>query len=178
MAEENQWGTFGSIPFQALKSPVYGSYRHSKRALYTKHKRIVSRDFTGKLMGQKPLKERAGLALDKVSYRCKLSSIILNSLELNLLATAALSTGIGVIPGVSNALGNAIEDERFYTDITEFVTLLEDAHTEQEPYNLTIGDIYKGMYTLDEMTLIEKHKTNGKIAFVDMTLSFEEWVSE
>lgn len=174
MAEKMTWGTFGDVAFEFLTSPVYGSVRRTKRARWNQRSRIISRDSGGKLQGQKPLKEVAGLELSTVTFDCKVSTLVLKALSLNVLESLALAAGAGPLAG--SLLGDAEDDERFYTDVVAFMDTLETTLETQEPGEFTIGTRYIGMFTLDDLDITEKHKKDGEIFTAEIRISLSEWV--
>ena len=174
MAEGMIWGTLGDVPFEFLTSPVYGTVRRTKRAKWNQKSRIISRDFTGKLQGQKPLKEVAGLELSTVTFDCRISTLVLKSLSLNVLESLALAAGLGPLAG--SLLGDAEDDKRFYTDVIKFIDTLDAVLETQEQQEFTIGTRFMGLFTLDELDITEKHKKDGEIFIADIKIALSEWV--
>ena len=176
MADSKLWGTFGEIPFEFWTSPEYRSVTIDKSASYREYRRIITRQPNGQLSGQKPIKEIDGLSLDKVSFSCKISSTLLQSLSVNVLESLALAAGAG--PLVGSALGDLEDDERFYVDVQDFVDTLDEVQATQDPQPLTIGSIYIGMFTLDDFSQNPKHKPDGTLIHNVIKLSMTEWVEK
>jgi hypothetical protein len=174
MAESMVWGSLGDVVFEFLTSPVYGTIRHNRRARFNQRSRIISRAPTGALLGQKPLKEPAGLELSSVSFTCKVSALILKTIDINVLESLALMAGAG--PLVGSALGEEQEDLRFYTDVLGFIDTLNTVLETQDPLEFTEGSNFIGMYTLDELDISEKHKKDGEIFTAEIGVSLSEWV--
>ena len=176
MAEFLKWGSFGDVLFEFLTSPERGSVRSTKGARYNERKRIVSRGSDGKLAGQKPLKDIAGLDLNTISFRCKISTIVLKAISLNTVETLALAAGIGPLAG--SALGDTSEDRRFYTDVDTFMGTLDAVLDNQEPHPLTIGSKCLGLYTLNSLRTQETHRQNGDIYIAEIDIDLSEWVAQ
>lgn len=174
MAEGMTWGSFGDVPFEFLTSPVYGSVRRVKRARFNQKSRIISRGFDGSLKGQKPLKEIAGIELATVTFNCRVSTLVLKALSLNVLEALALAAGVGPLAG--SLLGDAEDDKRFYTDVIAFLDVLDETLETQEQQPFTIGTRVMGLYTLDELDITEKHKKDGSIFIADIKIALSEWV--
>ena len=179
-----KWGTLGDVPFELTTSPQYGSFRHSKNADFTKHKRVITRNANDELQGQKPLKEIAGLGLDTISFGCKLTTTMLQWLELTASQELLKNNAVQYIPGVGTTpplgavaglpLGTLQEDPRFYTDIVKFKTTFEEMLNGQGSYPLYVGESFKGMFTLNGLDFVEKHRTNGIISYLEMDIELEE----
>jgi hypothetical protein len=176
MAESMVWGSFGDIVFEYLTSPQRGSVRRMYKAKYNERPRIISRDATGKLKGQKPLKDAAGLELAKVSFICKISGIVLKKLSINTAEALLLAAGAG--PLVGSALGDLEDDTRFYTDVLSFIDVLLIDWANQEPRELTKGTTFLGMFTIDDLDINEKDKVNGEPLVAEIKISLTEWVPE
>jgi len=174
MAESMVWGTLGDVAFEFLASPQYGSVRHLKSAKWNERSRIISRSSTGKLSGQKPLKELAGLALDRVSFTCKISAIVLKKLSINTAEALLLMAGAG--PLVGSALGELEDDLRFYTDVLSFIDTLNTKMDSQEPMEFTEGSNFIGMYTIDDLDITKKDLANGEPYTAEIKISLSEWV--
>lgn len=168
------WGSLGDVVFEFLTSPVYGTIRHLRRAKFNQRTRILSRSPLGVLQGQKPLKEPAGLDLNSVSFSFKVSALILKTIEINTFEALALAAGAG--PLLGSALGEEKEDKRFYTDVLSFINTLNEALENQEPLEFTEGSNFIGLYTLDELDITEKHRTNGELFTAEVRVSLSEWV--
>ena len=83
MSERNKvWGTLGNVIFEFQTSPVYGSVVERSGAMYTENRRILTRGSNGKLTGQKPVRHPKGLDLNRFSFDCKISGLILKTLNL------------------------------------------------------------------------------------------------
>jgi hypothetical protein len=176
MAESMIWGSFGDTVFEYLTSPQRGTVRRLYKAKYNERSRIISRQPDGSLKGQKPLKDVAGLALDKVSFTCKISGIVLKKLSINTAEALLLAAGAG--PLVGSALGDLEDDTRFYTDVLSFIDTLKIDLSSQEPRELTKGTTFLGMFTLDDLDITETDKVDGEPLVATIKLSLTEWVPE
>jgi len=174
MAESMVFGSLGDVVFEFLTSPEYGTIRHSRRARWNQRPRIISRAPDGSLKGQKPLKDPAGLELSTVSFSCKVSALVLKTIDINALEALALAAGAG--PLVGSALGEEQEDLRFYTDVLDFIDILNTALETQAPLEFTEGSNFIGMYTLDELDISEKHKKDGELFTAEIRISLSEWI--
>lgn len=176
MADTLIWGTFGDVVFQFLTSPQRGTVRRNFSAKYTERPRIISRGADGALKGQKPLKDTAGLGLDRVSFTCKITSLILKTLSIKTEESLALAVGAG--PYVGSALGTSQDDERFRTDVLTFIDILKQQVQNQTPEVLTKGVTVLGMFTIDDLDITETDKTNGEPLTAEIKINLTEWVPE
>lgn len=192
------WGTFGDprnkldedriIIFQHLTSPVYGSVSTKRKANYTEHKRIITRDATGALHGQKPLRQKSSLDLVTWDFSFKISSMILFALSTDMKDRALQSVGAGRALGtavgsrIANkfnlSIGETEEDKRFYSDIDSFKTKLESLLDSQEPFLYFVGEKLKGYFTLDDLSMDEKHRPDGSIKVLEGDILLTEWITE
>lgn len=172
---EKQWGSIGDVIFEFQTSPVYGSYTESRRALYTSQRLLLTRQPDGSLSGQKPKRQPAGLELITADFDCKVSALVLTTLDLALWEKVALAGGLGgSIAG--DMFGEAQKDERFYTDIPKFIDELDALLDSQQPAKFHIGEKYRGLYTLDSMDKNLRHYPNGDVKQGDLSLSLVEWI--
>ena len=173
MAGSLKWGSFGDVVFEYLTSPQYGSVQESKSAKTTEYNRIISRGADGALLGQKPAKEAAGLNLDTYSFTCKISTLLLKTLSLNVGENIALALGAG--PFVGSALGEVSDDSRFYTNVESFIETLDTVLDTQDPLALMVGSVFKGMYTLDSKRTSPKHRPDGTLLHAVIQLNLSEF---
>lgn len=176
MADTLIWGSFGDVVFQFLTSPQRGSVRRTFSAKYKERPRIISRGADGALKGQKPLKDVAGLGLDRVTFTCKITSLILKTLSIKVGESLALVAGAG--PYVGSSLGTLEDDERFHTDVLTFIDTLKQRSQSQKPEVLTKGTTVLGMFTIDDLDITETDKTNGEPLTAEIRISLSEWVPE
>ena len=174
MTAINTWGTLGTVLFQFLTSPEYGTVSSSQRANWTTHSRIITRNIIGQLQGQKPRRQIAGLDLKTWRFKCKISALILSSLDVSLLAKLALQGGAG--PFVGSALAKPEEDKRFYTDVKAFIDSLDEIHTTQSPELFFVGTELQGRYTLDGLEVARKDMPNGDVKSAEIDIALTEWI--
>jgi len=172
MADSLIWGTFGGVVFEFLTSPEYGSFTRRKSAKFEEHDRIVSRLPNGQLAGQKPVKEINGLDLDTINFTCKISSIILQSMDLSLGAALAGALGVGsIVP-----LGEFEDDERFNGKPAEFADALIEIMDSQRYEAFSVGERFFGLFTIDGLDMTEKHKKDGELLHIEIRLDLKEWI--
>jgi len=177
MASNLIWGQFGDVVFEFMHSPVYGSYADEQSARYTEHNRIITRDDSGLLFGQKPIRQIAGLDLKRVTFSCKISQILLKFLEVGVGGRLAGAAGLGgSIAG--SALGNEKDFTSFNQDLTRFENDIALYFEDQEPQEFIVGEIPQGLFTLDRIAKRIKHYQNGTIKFVEYDFELVEWIEE
>lgn len=172
MAESLIWGAFGGVVFEFLTSPEYGSFTRRKTAKFEEHDRIVSRLASGELAGQKPVKEINGLELDTINFTCKISSIILQSMDLSLGGALAGALGVGAIV----PLGKFEDDERFNGQPVVFTDALIEIMDAQGFESFTVGDRFMGLFTIDALDMTEKHKKDGTLLHIEIRIDLKEWI--
>jgi hypothetical protein len=167
-----KWGQLGDIVFEFMTSPVYGSLSYSQHAKYISHPRILSRDESGKLQGQKPIKEPDGMELATVSFECKISAFVLKTLSLSVVGAAVAAAT--PIPG--SAVGDLEDDLRFWGDIRGFIGVLKNAQLLQTASPLLVGEDFMGEFTINGLDINEKHKADGTISVAEIKITLEESV--
>jgi len=175
MATLKQWGSLGNVVFEFQSSPVYGSYSESRSALYTDQRLLLTKTPIGTFSGQKPKRQAAGLDLVTVSFDCKISALILTTIDLQLWEKVLLTGGLGG-PIAGDQFGKLKKDERFYTDVPAFIESLDDLLDSQAPARFHVGEKYRGKFTLDNLDKTVFHYPNGEIKQAELSLKLVEWI--
>lgn len=160
---KTKWGQLDNILFEFLTSPVYNSYKTSKKYNYN----------YSAVIGRQPQKNSSADDLKTCSFSLKFISFVLNTSSQTAGQRALSVLGFG-----GSVAGNSLKKTEIYDGLyinaDMYLKQLEELAEKKQPLVFFKGNSFLGYYTINSLSVSYQDFANGATKTMVVDIEIEE----